>query len=306
MANRLQRESSPYLQQHADNPVDWYPWGDEAFQLARETGKPVLLSIGYSACHWCHVMAHESFEDEATAKLMNELFVNIKVDREERPDLDKIYQTAHQLLTQRGGGWPLTMFLDGDDQRPFFGGTYFPKEPRYGMPAFSELLQSVAQYYADRRDDVRSQSAKLVDVFAKLEPATAAADGVLDAAPLAAARATFEQNFDREDGGFGAAPKFPHPTTIDRLLRHWRHSANDAERSKVVATVTTFGDLANSGGALALGVVADAVDYDGMYVVVAGCALLAVALMRSRFMAPVAGLRPLAVAAAEGRRSPAP
>ena len=148
MANRLQRESSPYLQQHADNPVDWYPWGDEAFQLARETGKPVLLSIGYSACHWCHVMAHESFEDEATAKLMNELFVNIKVDREERPDLDKIYQTAHQLLTQRGGGWPLTMFLDGDDQRPFFGGTYFPKEPRYGMPAFSELLQSVAQYYA--------------------------------------------------------------------------------------------------------------------------------------------------------------
>ncbi len=229
MPNRLQRESSPYLQQHADNPVDWHPWGDEAFQLARETGKPVLLSIGYSACHWCHVMAHESFEDEATATLMNELFVNIKVDREERPDVDKIYQTAHQLLTQRGGGWPLTMFLDGDDQRPFFGGTYFPKEPRYGMPAFSELLESVAKFYAEQRDEVRSQSARLVDVFSKLEPAAAAGDSVLDASPLVEARATFEQTFDKEYGGFGSAPKFPHPTTIDRLLRHWRATANDAE-----------------------------------------------------------------------------
>ncbi len=229
MANRLQKESSPYLQQHADNPVDWYPWGEEAFRLARETGKPVLLSIGYSACHWCHVMAHESFEDDETAALMNELFVNVKVDREERPDVDKIYQTAHQLLTQRGGGWPLTMFLDGDDQRPFFGGTYFPKEPRYGMPAFGELLQNVAKYYEEQRDEVRSQSARLLDVFSRLEPDAAGADCVLDAAPLAAARTTFERTFDREYGGFGSAPKFPHPTTIDRLLRHWRASANDAE-----------------------------------------------------------------------------
>jgi uncharacterized protein YyaL (SSP411 family) len=229
MPNRLASETSPYLQQHADNPVDWYPWGDEAFQVARETGKPVLLSIGYSACHWCHVMAHESFEDAATAKLMNELFVNIKVDREERPDIDKIYQTAHQLITQRGGGWPLTMFLDGDDQRPFFGGTYFPNEPRYGMPAFGELLQSVATYYSDKRDEVRAQSERLLDVFAKLEPAPASKESTLDAAPLAAARDTFEQTFDREFGGFGSAPKFPHPTTIDRLLRHWRASANDAE-----------------------------------------------------------------------------
>ncbi|MGB5720721.1 MAG: thioredoxin domain-containing protein [Woeseiaceae bacterium] len=229
MSNRLQQESSPYLQQHADNPVDWYPWGDEAFELARKTGKPVLLSVGYSACHWCHVMAHESFEDDATATLMNELFVNIKVDREERPDVDKIYQTAHQLITQRGGGWPLTMFLDGDDQRPFFGGTYFPKEARYGMPAFGELLQSVARYYVENRDEVRSQSARLVEVFSKLEPAPAEDDSVLDAVPLATARATFEQTFDREYGGFGSAPKFPHPTTIDRLLRHWRASANDAE-----------------------------------------------------------------------------
>ncbi len=229
MSNRLARETSPYLQQHADNPVDWYPWGEEAFQVARETGKPVLLSVGYSACHWCHVMAHESFEDAATAALMNELFVNIKVDREERPDVDKIYQTAHQLLTQRGGGWPLTMFLDGEDQRPFFGGTYFPKEARYGMPAFGELLTNIASYYTDKRDEVRSQSARLLEVFTKLDPAPAEPDAALDAAPLAVARNTFEQTFDRDYGGFGSAPKFPHPTTIDRLLRHWRASANDPE-----------------------------------------------------------------------------
>ena len=229
MSNRLARETSPYLQQHADNPVDWYPWGEEAFQVARETGKPVLLSVGYSACHWCHVMAHESFEDAATAALMNELFVNIKVDREERPDVDKIYQTAHQLLTQRGGGWPLTMFLDGEDQRPFFGGTYFPKEARYGMPAFGELLTNIANYYSDKRDEVRSQSARLLEVFTKLDPAPAEPGAALDAAPLAVARSTFEQTFDRDYGGFGSAPKFPHPTTIDRLLRHWRASANDAE-----------------------------------------------------------------------------
>ncbi len=229
MPNRLASETSPYLKQHADNPVDWYPWGEEAFEHARETGKPVLLSIGYSACHWCHVMAHESFEDEDTARLMNELFVNIKVDREERPDVDKIYQTAHQLLTQRGGGWPLTMFLDGEDQRPFFGGTYFPNEPRYGMPAFGELLQSVASFFADKRDEVRAQSERLLEVYSRLEPAPADAGQVFDDAPLAKVRDTLAETFDKEYGGFGSAPKFPHPTTIDRLLRHWRATANDAE-----------------------------------------------------------------------------
>ncbi len=229
MSNRLSSENSLYLRQHADNPVDWYPWGDEAFELARETGKPVLLSIGYSACHWCHVMAHESFEDEDTAKLMNELFVNVKVDREERPDIDKIYQTAHQLLTQRGGGWPLTMFLDGEDQRPFFGGTYFPNEARYGMPAFGDLLKNVAAFFADKRDEVRAQSDRLLEVYSKLEPAPAAAGQAFDGAPLAGLRDTLAQTFDNEYGGFGAAPKFPHPTTIDRLLRHWRATANEAE-----------------------------------------------------------------------------
>ena len=229
MPNRLSEETSPYLQQHADNPVDWHPWGEKAFELARLEGKPVLLSVGYSACHWCHVMAHESFEDDASADVMNRLFVNIKVDREERPDVDKIYQVAHQLLTQRGGGWPLTMFLDADDQRPFFGGTYFPKEARYGMPAFTELLEKVAAYYADERDSIREQTANLVRVFGKLEPAPADESAKISRVPLEKARATFADTFDRDYGGFGGAPKFPHPTTIDRLLRHWRGSASDTE-----------------------------------------------------------------------------
>jgi len=168
MPNRLATETSPYLLQHAENPVDWYPWGEDAFELARVQEKPVLLSIGYSACHWCHVMAHESFEDPATAEVMNKLFVNIKVDREERPDVDKIYQTAQQLLTQRTGGWPLTMFLNPEDQRPFFGGTYFPNEARYGMPAFTELLGSVATYFDEQREQVIEQGAKLTEVLGRL------------------------------------------------------------------------------------------------------------------------------------------
>jgi hypothetical protein len=229
MANRLSKETSPYLLQHANNPVDWYPWGDEAFARARETGKPVLLSVGYSACHWCHVMAHESFEDEATAALMNELFVNIKVDREERPDVDKIYQTAHQLLTQRGGGWPLTMFMSADDQRPFFGGTYFPNEPRYGMPAFSELLRKVSGYYAEQRDEIREQGARLSDILSQLDPQAASSEQVLNAAPLGKLRQQLASSFDSEYGGFGGAPKFPHPTTIEWLLRAWRSTAGDAE-----------------------------------------------------------------------------
>ena len=229
MNNRLAKETSPYLLQHADNPVDWYPWGDEAFAVAEQADKPVLLSIGYSACHWCHVMAHESFEDAATARVMNDLFVNVKVDREERPDIDKIYQTAHQLLTQRPGGWPLTMFLDGESRRPFFGGTYFPNEPRHGMPAFTSLLEKVAAHYAQNRGDIRRQGERMLDVFAKLEPAPADTDQVLDDKPLEAVREMLAKNFDREYGGFGQAPKFPHPTTIERLLRHWRGTADDTE-----------------------------------------------------------------------------
>jgi uncharacterized protein YyaL (SSP411 family) len=227
--NRLAGETSPYLLQHADNPVDWYPWGEEALALARREDKPILLSIGYSACHWCHVMAHESFEDPATAKLMNERFVNIKVDREERPDIDRIYQTAHQILTQRGGGWPLTMFLDPEDQRPFFGGTYFPREARYGMPSFTELLGRVAEHYRDNRSEVRAQSRQLADVFPRLDPAAIGRDRQLDAAPLSKAREAIAANADREYGGLGSAPKFPHPSAFDRLLRHWRDTAHGSE-----------------------------------------------------------------------------
>jgi len=227
--NRLAKETSPYLLQHADNPVDWYPWGPEALELAQESGKPILLSIGYSACHWCHVMAHESFEDDATAALMNEHFVNIKVDREERPDIDKIYQAAHQFLTQRAGGWPLTMFINPDDQRPFFGGTYFPNVARYGMPSFTDLITRVADHFKAHKDDVESQGRQLVDIFSKLEPRSADDGLELSFEPLSSARQKIAQSFDREYGGIGNAPKFPHPTTVDRLLRHWRSSAHSAK-----------------------------------------------------------------------------
>ena len=230
MTNRLATETSPYLLQHADNPVDWHPWGDDAFELARESGKPVLLSVGYSACHWCHVMAHESFEDDATAELMNELFVNIKVDREERPDVDRIYQTAHQLLTQRGGGWPLTMFLSAEDQKPFFGGTYFPKDARYGMPCICRPVAQGCELLRDeQRNEVREQGARLTDILDQLIPPAASEGQELTASPFAKVREQLESSFDREFGGHGQAPKFPHPQTIAWLLRAWHKSAGDAE-----------------------------------------------------------------------------
>jgi uncharacterized protein YyaL (SSP411 family) len=220
--NRLAAETSPYLLQHADNPVDWFPWGQEALLAAQRDDKPILLSIGYSACHWCHVMAHESFEDAATAALMNELFVNIKVDREERPDLDKIYQAAQQLITRGNGGWPLTMFLTPAEQAPFFGGTYFPKEPRYGMPAFGELLRRVAEYYREHGTDIAKQNEQLKVAFAELAPQPPPEGITLDASPLREARTSLERTFDAQFGGFGQAPKFPHPGSIERCLRHWR------------------------------------------------------------------------------------
>jgi uncharacterized protein YyaL (SSP411 family) len=227
--NRLKDETSPYLLQHADNPVDWYPWSEEALEKARSAGKPILLSVGYSACHWCHVMAHESFEDPATAEVMNKLFVNIKVDREERPDIDKIYQTAHQLITRRNGGWPLTVFLTPDKQLPFMAGTYFPKEQMHGMPAFTELLLQIAQYFEANRAELDKQGAAVVSALASLEPA-AAADGLqLDRTPLDGLRQQLASSFDSDWGGFGGAPKFPHPTSIEYLLRHWRSTAHSEE-----------------------------------------------------------------------------
>ncbi len=226
--NRLAGETSPYLRQHAGNPVDWHPWGDEALALARREQRPILLSIGYTACHWCHVMAHESFEDPATAALMNARFVNIKVDREERPDLDRIYQLAQQMLTRRGGGWPLTMFLMHDDQRPFFGGTYFPPLARHGMPSFGELLSHVADYYRDHLDELRGHAGAVVQALGELQPPPAAANVALGAAPLRSCRAQLERSFDGDWGGFGAAPKFPHAPLVQRALRDWHGSAADA------------------------------------------------------------------------------
>src|SRR5580658_6407263 len=238
--NRLGRETSPYLRQHAHNPVEWYPWGPEALARARSEGKPILLSIGYAACHWCHVMAHESFEDPATAALMNELYVNIKVDREERPDLDRLYQLAQQMLNGRGGGWPLTMFLLHENQRPFFGGTYFPREPRYGLPSFSELLQHVSAYYHQHLDELRAPAAQVVSALNDLNPAPPPAQALNDE-PLKLGRARLERSFDAHYGGFGAAPKFPHVPGLARLLRDWHASARSVSpdlQALYMATLT--------------------------------------------------------------------
>jgi len=232
MKNHLASETSPYLLQHADNPVHWYPWNETALKLARQMNKPILLSIGYSACHWCHVMAHESFEDEHTAQLMNELFINIKVDREERPDLDKIYQFAHQVLAQRGGGWPLTMILTPEDQTPFFAGTYFPKEPRYGMPSFTDILRRVAEFYRDHRDDIKQQNDALKDVLRQVDASATPTAESLSPLPLDEARKQLEKSYDGLYGGFGDAPKFPHASNITRLLRHWSATHRDKQPDK--------------------------------------------------------------------------
>ncbi len=232
MPNRLALETSPYLQQHADNPVDWHAWNPDTLRLAREQDKPILLSIGYSACHWCHVMAHESFEDINVAAVMNELFINIKVDREERPDLDQIYQTAHHLLTQRNGGWPLTMFLSPDGT-PFFGGTYFPKQARYNLPAFPDLLKRVSQVYAENRAELAEQGQHLIAALAETLPRPGSAEVSLNDTPLALAVQQHSANFDSVNGGFGGAPKFLHPAELDLLLRR-SHVSGDQQARHVV------------------------------------------------------------------------
>ncbi|VFM95178.1 MAG: hypothetical protein BECKG1743D_GA0114223_100154 [Candidatus Kentron sp. G] len=247
--NALVGETSPYLLQHAGNPVDWYPWGGAALEKACREDKPILLSIGYLACHWCHVMAHESFEDERTAELMNRYFINIKVDREERPDLDKIYQLAHRFLTRRPGGWPLTMFLAPDDQVPFFGGTYFPDQPRHGMPAFSEILTNVAEAYRERREDIRQQNASVREALEGLETNTASREPITEA-PLELFLTQSSQDFDRQNGGFGDAPKFPHPTTLDHLLRRYTvplPKMTTGGEGALVMTSFTLAQMANGG-----------------------------------------------------------
>ena len=240
--NRLTEETSPYLRQHKDNPVDWYPWGDEAFARAREEDKPILLSVGYAACHWCHVMAHESFEDPATADVMNRNFVNVKVDREERPDVDAIYMEAVQAMSGHGG-WPMTVWLTPDGH-PFYGGTYYPKTPRMGMPAFTQLCEGIAEAWRERRDEVVSKAGKLTDLLNESGRFTAGGDDLpgVDAADRAAAQ--LAERFDPQWGGFGRAPKFPQPDLLELLLRVHARTGDAA----TLALATTTLDAMASGG----------------------------------------------------------
>jgi uncharacterized protein YyaL (SSP411 family) len=229
--NRLVDETSPYLLQHAHNPVDWYPWGQEALDRARAEDRPILLSIGYAACHWCHVMERESFEDETTAELMNANFVSVKVDREERPDLDAIYMDAVQAMTGHGG-WPMTVFLTPDGA-PFYAGTYFPPEDRHGMPAFRRVLLGVAEAWRDRRGDVAQQSDRVVQAIGAAAAMRESADPLTEDI-LKTAHAVLRQAFDPEWGGFGGAPKFPQPVTLEFLLRcHLRGYEGTLEMAQV-------------------------------------------------------------------------
>jgi uncharacterized protein YyaL (SSP411 family) len=221
--NRLAKEASPYLRQHADNPVEWYPWGTEALERARREDRPILLSVGYSACHWCHVMERESFENEGIARLMNEHFVNIKVDREERPDLDAIYMTAVQAMTGHGG-WPMTMFLMPDGT-PFYGGTYFPPDDRPGMPSFPRVLAAVAASYRDRRGDIEKTASQVLQLYANAG-GKARATGALEAGLLERAFRSMESRYDDQHGGFDGAPKFPQSMSFDFMLRHWRRTGS--------------------------------------------------------------------------------
>jgi len=234
--NRLADENSPYLRQHKDNPVDWYPWGEEAFARARAEDRPIMLSVGYSACHWCHVMAHESFEDPATAEVMNRLFVNIKVDREERPDVDSVYMTAVQSLTGRGG-WPMTVFLTPEGQ-PFYGGTYYPKEDRHGLPGFTRLLEAIDEAWRDRREELLTQAGKLSAALARSgELPGAGAEAGLDVEVLDRAAAQLAGHYDGQFGGFGGAPKFPQAMSLDHLLRHYVRTGDALSRQVALGTL---------------------------------------------------------------------
>jgi hypothetical protein len=237
VTNRLQHETSPYLRQHADNPVDWYPWGEEAFARARAEDRPILLSIGYSACHWCHVMAHESFEDEETAALMNRLYVNIKVDREEHPDVDQVYQHALQLFSEHGG-WPLTMFLLPDG-RPFYGGTYFPPQDRFGRPSFRRVLTHLAELYRTRRDELMEQGQKLVEALFRIEGGRAVAEEGVRLPPDFAVRAAarLAARMDPVHGGFAGAPKFPSAPALLLQLRGFARSGDAEDARPVLLTL---------------------------------------------------------------------
>jgi uncharacterized protein YyaL (SSP411 family) len=241
LTNHLGRETSPYLLQHAENPVDWYPWGDEALIRARTEDKPILLSIGYSACHWCHVMAHESFENEETARLMNKYFINIKVDREERPDLDTVYMEAVQSITG-GGGWPLTVFLTPEG-KPFYGGTYFPPEDRRSLPGFPRVLITVSDAYRNRSNQVKQATMQIIAALnTSFNSKTTL--GPLTSDILEKAYSVIKQNFDRENGGFGEAPKFPQPLVLEFLLRYYLRTH---EKEALQMVTTTLEKMARGG-----------------------------------------------------------
>jgi len=232
--NRLIDETSPYLLQHAHNPVDWYPWGEEAFERARREDRPAFLSVGYSACHWCHVMEHESFENDAIAALMNELFVNVKVDREERPDVDEIYMNAVQMITGQGG-WPMSVFLTPDG-KPFYGGTYFPPDNRYGRPGFPDVLRTIAGHYNDKRDKVEEQVGRLMEGLERMGHLHSA-EGDLSADILATAQQKIGRTYDPKDGGFGSEPKFPSTMSLSVLLRDAVRNGRDESLGMVTHTL---------------------------------------------------------------------
>ncbi len=234
MANRLASETSPYLRQHAHNPVDWFPWCDEAFDLARSTDRPVLLSVGYSSCHWCHVMAHESFEDDTTAALMNEHFVNVKVDREERPDVDAVYMEATQAMTG-GGGWPMTVFMTADGE-PFFCGTYFPAVAANGSHSFTQLLAAIHDAWTNRREELRDQAQRLVATVRR-NPSAPAGTELPGPDLLDEATTTMLDAHDAAWGGFGTAPKFPQAMSLDHLLRHHARTGSQAALEAVVTSL---------------------------------------------------------------------
>ena len=235
MANRLARESSPYLLQHKDNPVDWYPWGEEAFARARAENKPIFLSIGYSTCHWCHVMEHESFEKEEVAAALSKGFVAIKVDREERPDVDDIYMQAVQLMTGQGG-WPLSLFLT-PDRKPFYGGTYYPPTPRWGKPGFPQLLEAIGTAWRERREELESSAAEMVAHLDADATTAAAAAGAPAPELVASSVRVLERQFDEAEGGFGGAPKFPPAMRLELLLRHWLRTGDASARAMTEKTL---------------------------------------------------------------------
>ena len=217
--NRLVHEKSPYLLQHANNPVAWFPWGEEAFEKARRENKPIFLSIGYSTCHWCHVMAHESFEDQETAAIMNREFVNIKVDREERPDVDRVYMTFVQATTG-GGGWPMSVWLT-PELKPFIGGTYFPPEDRYGQPGFKKVLERIASAWKENAAKIAEQGSKIVEALRESQAAQSSAADKIDIGVFEKAYEQFERSYDPREGGFSIAPKFPRPVTLNFLTRFY-------------------------------------------------------------------------------------